>query len=226
MRAVAGVEFKDLCLDARDGRVVTEFWGTVLGLPWELQDGGDGVVRGGPLHALWVNEVPEPKTVKNRVHLDLWVPDLQPLLDLGATVLGTFPEWTVLADPEGNELCAFPGDAGGALARPFAICIDSARPVELARWWHALYGGELGPGPDGRPRWLRGAAGAEDLILKHVQVDDPRVVKNRCHWDVTVDDLAVLLDAGATVLRPQDDEIAWTVLADPDGNELCAFLPS
>jgi hypothetical protein len=30
--------------------------------------------------------------------------------------------------------------------------------------------------------------------------------------------------AGAVVLRPQDDEIAWTVLADPDGNEFCAFL--
>jgi hypothetical protein len=27
------------------------------------------------------------------------------------------------------------------------------------------------------------------------------------------------------VLRPRDDEISWTVLADPDGNEFCAFDP-
>ena len=32
-----------------------------------------------------------------------------------------------------------------------------------------------------------------------------------------------LLDAGATVLRARDDEIGWTVLADPEGNEFCAF---
>jgi hypothetical protein len=37
------------------------------------------------------------------------------------------------------------------------------------------------------------------------------------------DDVASLVAAGATVLRPQDDEIEWTVMADPDGNEFCAF---
>jgi hypothetical protein len=32
-----------------------------------------------------------------------------------------------------------------------------------------------------------------------------------------------LLDAGATLLRAKDDEIHWHVLADPEGNEFCAF---
>jgi hypothetical protein len=41
--------------------------------------------------------------------------------------------------------------------------------------------------------------------------------------DATIDDLVA---AGATLPRAQDDEIGWTVLADPDGNEFCAFGPS
>ena len=61
--------------------------------------------------------VPEGKTVKNRLHIDL-APhtsqdreaEIQRLLDLGATKVdvGQDPEevtWTVLADPEGNEFC-------------------------------------------------------------------------------------------------------------------------
>ncbi len=60
--------------------------------------------------------VPEGKSVKNRIHIDL-APhtaqdrdgEIQRLLDLGATPadVGQDPDvtWTVLADPEGNELC-------------------------------------------------------------------------------------------------------------------------
>ncbi|MDP9387481.1 MAG: hypothetical protein M3Q48_06000 [Actinomycetota bacterium] len=57
--------------------------------------------------------VPEPKTVKNRVHLDLLVgpeahdAEVQRLSVLGATVIGVHDgdegRWTLLADPEGNE---------------------------------------------------------------------------------------------------------------------------
>lgn len=57
------------------------------------------------------NAVPEPKTCKNRVHVDLDVADLpaavERFVELGATRLGEFDEqgyrWTTLADPEGNE---------------------------------------------------------------------------------------------------------------------------
>ena len=50
--------------------------------------------------------VPEPKTVKNRVHWDVYgvVGDFT---TRGATVLAELPRWTVLADPEGNEFCVF-----------------------------------------------------------------------------------------------------------------------
>jgi hypothetical protein len=53
--------------------------------------------------------VPEPKTVKNRLHLDLRAEDaaaeLGRLTGLGARVVADLPDWTVLADLEGNEFC-------------------------------------------------------------------------------------------------------------------------
>ena len=64
---------------------------------------------------LVLQRVPEPKAGKNRMHLDLRVPELQPeltrLTALGAEVLSPEPidedgfRWVVLADPEGNEFC-------------------------------------------------------------------------------------------------------------------------
>lgn len=60
-------------------------------------------------------QVPEGKSIKNRLHLDLRADgsstedELQRLLDLGArrVDVGQGPEvsWVVLADPEGNEFC-------------------------------------------------------------------------------------------------------------------------
>ena len=217
--------WKDLCIDAADAEVVGRFWAEALGQDLELLDDGDSVVRGPALADLWVNTVPEPKSGKNRVHLDLYAPDVPALLELGATELARHDGWTVLADPEGNELCAFPGVAGAAPARAFAVCVDSAQPVELAAWWHQVLGGEVRPGPDGRPRWLHGGAGLDGLVLKAVQVDDPNPGKNRCHWDVIAADVQALVDAGATVLRGRDTTISWTVCADPQGNEFCAFDP-
>jgi hypothetical protein len=58
---------------------------------------------------LWFQRVPEPKRVKNRVHLDLRASDrvaeVARLVGLGASVIDEFDGWTVLADPEGNEFC-------------------------------------------------------------------------------------------------------------------------
>ena len=197
--------FKDLCLDASDAGVVGGFWADALGLRLERQAGGDTVVRGGPLHILWVNQVPEPKAGKNRVHLDVYGRDPGALAALGATVLADHGAWVVLGDPEGNELCVFPDPdpdgPGGVPARPFALCVDSAEPEALAAWWAGVFEGTVGPGPDGTPRWIHGAAGLDDVVMKCVRVPDPRVAKNRCHWDVTTEDVDRLVAAGATVLR-------------------------
>ncbi len=64
---------------------------------------------------LLFQQVPEPKTVKNRVHLDLHLEvddeqaEVRRLISLGATKLWDGQEgsttWVTLADPEGNEFC-------------------------------------------------------------------------------------------------------------------------
>lgn len=217
--------FKDICFDVTDAALVANFWARALGQQIEVQDDGDASVAGPAFVRIWLNQVPEPKTVKNRVHLDMEVDDVGMLEALGARVLTSSDDWAVLQDPEGNELCASPDDPSPAIARPFAICVDCERPLELAAWWQSVIGGQLVPSSDGTPRWLLGGAGLGDLVWKFVPVPEPRSVKNRVHWDVTAPALQPLLDAGATLVREQDDEISWTILADPEGNEFCVFLP-
>ena len=64
--------YKDLCLDARDPVLLGEFWGRLLGLELHRQEGGDTYLTGPtPEHTIWVNAVPEPKTVKHRMHIDV-----------------------------------------------------------------------------------------------------------------------------------------------------------
>ena len=55
--------------------------------------------------------MPEPKTVKNRVHWDVICDDVDELVARGARVLRTPDDdidWHVMADPDGNEFCAMP----------------------------------------------------------------------------------------------------------------------
>ncbi|WP_163543208.1 VOC family protein [Occultella kanbiaonis] len=63
----------------------------------------------GPGPTLFLQQVPEAKTAKNRVHVDLSASDrsaeVARLVDLGARVVAQQDGWTVLGDPEGNEFC-------------------------------------------------------------------------------------------------------------------------
>ena len=222
--------FKDLCFDAVEPWLPARFWATALGVEASDTDGSGAVLRDDRAPTIWVNAVPEPKAAKNRVHLDVYANSPGDLLRLGAKLLADHGPWAVLGDPEGNEFCVFPEMAGGRgdgpPARVFALCVDSAEPEALARWWASVLGGDIGPGTDGTPRWLHGAAGLGAITMKFVRVSDERVVKNRWHWDVTTADVEALVAAGATILRRPDDEIQWTVLADPQGNEFCSFVES
>ena len=110
--------FKDLALDAGDHQALADWWCRALGYVRRDSVAGDSrpadwpvpivdPAGGGPL--IWLNPVPEAKTVKNRLHLDVFG-DTAELLALGASLLrgrGGDIEWDVLADPEGNEFCVF-----------------------------------------------------------------------------------------------------------------------
>lgn len=57
---------------------------------------------------IFFTRVPEPKTVKNRVHLDLKGNDLTGLVRIGAEIQADYQDHYLLTDPEGNEFCLFP----------------------------------------------------------------------------------------------------------------------
>lgn len=124
------VRWQCLCIDAADPAAQAAWWATVLGwrvtVPeWADEHDGDVVeavvepIAGSPEDGvspdLLFLRVPEGKTVKNRLHIDL-TPDNQQaevdrLLALGARHVDIGQDadpdctWVVLADPEGNEFC-------------------------------------------------------------------------------------------------------------------------
>src|SRR3954447_22866658 len=109
-------------MKAHDDAALGGFWAAALG--WELSSEGPGVTNLEPEGFVYPDPVavcvdlvvsPEPKTVKNRVHVDLATTSVAHRAelvtrrkDLGATAAdvgqGDVP-WTVRTDPEGNEFC-------------------------------------------------------------------------------------------------------------------------
>jgi predicted enzyme related to lactoylglutathione lyase len=108
--------FLAVSIDCADAATLADFWAGALDRP--INDGAstafaaiavNALTASGPF--LMFHQVPEPKTVKNRLHFDLQSPDyaaeLERLIGLGATkineVVSGDNRWTTLADPEGNE---------------------------------------------------------------------------------------------------------------------------
>src|SRR5699024_5274223 len=151
-----------------------------------------------PQSTVWLARVPEPVTVKQRVHLDLHVADVGDLLDLGATPLDVDSyRWKVLRDPEGGELCAFPRDEVPA-RRLYAVVVDWADAAALAQWWAGVVGGTWEHDEEHGWAAVEEVPGAPFDYLVFVPVPEPKTVKNRVHWDVDVSDLALLTAHGAT----------------------------
>ncbi|MEU1590852.1 VOC family protein [Micromonospora sp. NPDC005710] len=225
--------FKDLCLDAHDPLALGAFWARML--DGDVADAGDGDTRVDPRSArshaesIWVNRVPEPRVVKTRVHLDLRLADADPaaLLADGARLVREptgDDTWWVLVDPEGNEFCAFAAREG-TRPGPFELVVDSADPVAQATWWAGVVGGTVED--ESTHAGVTGAAGFPWDYWVFAGVPEPKTVKNRMHWDVDLIDPepTALLDAGATLLHESNAQSRWWVLADPEGNEFCAFAP-
>ncbi len=107
-----------LVLDGADTDALAAFWSAVLGTSIDTV-AGDGhyidlaATEGFPI--LRIQRVPESKSVKNRLHLDIEVDDIERAIDqvrtLGGSVVRSPTDeygwrYVVLADPEGNEFCA------------------------------------------------------------------------------------------------------------------------
>jgi predicted enzyme related to lactoylglutathione lyase len=119
------VKLAAVTVDCEDALTVGRFWSAALGRPLDPNPSSDVAAIGMTEHRdvqgwrlggepTWLfNKVPEPKTAKNRMHVDLAAADREAevarLVDLGAKRVTDMDEWgyqwTVMQDPEGNEFC-------------------------------------------------------------------------------------------------------------------------
>ncbi len=120
---LGGVKVASITVDCEDPHRLGGFWSALLGVA--VVEVGEDYVELARLaedapNLLFI-KVPEAKSSKNRLHLDLVVPDVtsavDSALDVGASraegdFAGPFP-WAVMLDPEGNEFCLCPPDCPG-----------------------------------------------------------------------------------------------------------------
>lgn len=238
-----------LLIDSADPLRAATFWAQALG--WEPVDEGPDEAVASPVGfdypgtsavPLVFVPVPEPKTVKNRVHLDLTSASLddqaskvERLLWLGATHIDIGQDevpWVVLADPEGNEFCVLEPrpvyrDAGPVAA----IVVDCAGIEAMSRFWAVAAGWPV-TGSDEDLIALRSASG-EGPFLELLRSAEPKQVKNRVHLDIApftdddqAADVAALRAAGAKLADVgQSGTEGWIVMSDPDGQEFCVLTP-
>jgi Glyoxalase-like domain len=108
---------KTVTWDCADALALARFWAAALGSDvdedsTEAKAYVEAAAWGAP--NMWFNQVPEPKTAKNRLHFDLRAPaemaaEVARLEALGATVIRRNTAITGMRDPEGNEFCVEPG---------------------------------------------------------------------------------------------------------------------
>jgi len=236
-----------LVVDASDPAGLARFWASAL--DWAIADDTAEEVDIWPAGYRYPDPsavplvfvpVPEPKTGKDRVHLDLATTSrthqaelVSRLRDLGAAPAdvgqGDVP-WVVLADPEGNEFCVLePRDMYLGTGPVAAILTDCADPAALARFWVDAAGWPIAYAQDDIAG-LRSPAGTGPY-LEFVRVPGRKQAKNRIHPDVAPyrgddpqSEAARLRSQGASPADVgQGGGESWTVLADPEGNEFCVL---
>ncbi|MEW2393537.1 VOC family protein [Streptomyces venezuelae] len=132
---------QNVAVDCANAYELARFWSAVTGRPMHPEDRpGDleteVMLPEGPV--LFFNQVAEPKTSKNRLHLCLRPEtsreaEVERLLGLGATWVVDRREpdgsgWAVLADPEGNEFCVLRSESDRAVPDDLAAQTPSSSP--------------------------------------------------------------------------------------------------
>jgi hypothetical protein len=108
------LEWEQVIVNAADPGALGRWWAAALGWVVVNDDPDEFEIRPAPdrTPGLLFTPVPEPKTTKNRLHLDFRPDDrdaeVDRLVGLGATRIDVGQgdsSWVVLSDPEGNEFC-------------------------------------------------------------------------------------------------------------------------
>jgi hypothetical protein len=231
---------------ARDDAALGRFWAAALG--WDAASEGTGATSVKPAGFAWpdpatvcvdVIAVPDPGTVKDRVHLELATTSaahhaelVARLEDLGATAIDVDLPWTVLADPEGNEFCVLEPREIYRDAGPIAaVVVDCADPPAMARFWGAAMDWTVHQ-VTGDHALLRTARGVGPY-LEFLRTPHLKDVRHRVHLDLApypgddhAAEVARLEALGAAPSDVGQGDVAWKVLADPEGNEFCVLRPA
>ena len=105
------------------------------------------------------------------------------------------------------------------------IVVDARDPRALGRWWAGALGWVIVADEEDEVE-IRATPDALPGLL-FVPSSEPRRGKNRLHVDLRPDDQSAevqrLLDLGARHVDIGQGEVAWVVLADPEGNEFCVL---
>ena len=235
-------------IKARDDSALGRFWAEALG--WSVSSEGPGVTNLVPEGLVWpdpaavcvdVVTVPDPETVKYRVHLDLATTSAAHQADLVARLkdLGATPadmgqgdvSWKVLADPEGNVFRVLePREIYQDTGPIAAVVVDCADPRAMARFWDEAMDWILREATDDHAL-LRSAKGVGPY-LEFLRTADAKTVWNRVHLDLKpypgddqAAEVARLRALGATDVDIGQGDVPWKVLADPEGNDFCVLTP-
>ena len=244
------VRLTSIVFPAADVDALVYFWtGCVDG--WRVESASGGETRivpseedGSTLALVFAPAVGEPRTGKNRIHLDLNTMSMHqyqagreafPLvgarpIDIGQ---GELVPWTVYADPEDNEFCLLkPRDRyseSGAIA---AIVVDCAEPERLAEFWSAAAGWDVVESAADFAALRDPRQPPRGPFLEFSRVADRNPEPSRVtlgfesYWAHQHDtDVARLVELGARPVRRQDGEVCYSVLADPEGNEFRVVVP-
>ena len=116
---------------------------------------------------------------------------------------------------------------------PAYINVDSQNPERITPFWCQLLGVQVqSTWEEGNYAQLEPAKALGGLMLVFQRVPEPKVGKNRVHWDVHVEDLdsgtARVEALGGRWTEPRTtrdaDGFRWRVMADPEDNEFCICM--
>jgi len=118
------------------------------------------------------------------------------------------------------------GETAGARLRVTEVVIDCADHGRVVEFWAAALGYERHEVNQQYVALVPPAREPGRPPLLFQKVPEPKAAKNRVHLDfrapVMADEVARLLGLGATLIAARSlGDFAWTVLADPEGNEFC-----
>ena len=185
--------------------------------------------------------VPEPKSGKNRLHLDLVSesPEHQSemvdhFISLGAQQVDIGQgdvSWVVMADPEGNEFCVvLRGDFLATTDLIGSIVFEPADPV-VGRFWSEATGWPIVYDEDGDIA-IRAPDGRGFFVTFGPPTGAVKTGKNRLHLDIAPPaggdqsaEVERLIALGARRADIGQGDVSWVVMTDPEGNEFCVLNP-